>query len=145
MSFPSGDSERRLELTVPPGVDTGSVVRVSPDNDVEVLINIIVSRHPRFQRDGADLHVEIEVPFEDAILGSETDVQTLKGRVRLKIPVGSQNGQKIRLAGQGMPSLSAPQSRGDLFVILRPQLPSDLTEEAKDLLKQLKELRSRQE
>ena len=135
--------ERRIEATIPPGVNTGSVVRISLEKGEELFIKVTVSPHARFTRKGADLYTEVEVPFEDAVLGGETEVQTLQGKVRLKVPPESQNGQKIRLGGQGMPKLRAPQTRGALYVTLRPKLPKDLTDEERELMSEFKELRSR--
>ena len=146
----SGGRERRIEVSIPPGVDTGSVVRVPLEkrNDLpisELLIKVSVSPHRQFQRKGSDLHTEIDVPFEDAILGGETEVQTLERTVRLKVPPESQAGQKIRLAGRGMPKLKSPKTRGDLFVTLRPSLPKKLTEEEKELLTRYRQLHSSKE
>ena len=141
---PDGMQQRRIEVSIPPGVDSGSVVHISLDKGNEVYLTVTVSPHSRFQRKGNNLDVEVEVPFEDAVLGGEVDVQTLKSKVRLKIPPESQNGQRIRLAGQGMPKLGAPETKGDLYVIVRPELPKDLTDEERELFQKLKELRSEQ-
>ena len=132
---------RRLEVTIPPGVDGGSVVRISPEEGQQILIKVSLSPHLQIERKGNDLYLETTVPLEDAILGGEAEVQTLSGKVRLKIPPESQNGQRIRLAGQGMPKRSSPESRGDLYVALRPTLPKDLTDEERDLVRRLKESR----
>jgi DnaJ-class molecular chaperone len=86
--------------------------------------------------------MEVEVPFEDAVLGCETDIQTLKSKVRLKVPPESQNGQIIRLGGQGMPKLGAADNSGDLYATLRPVLPKDLKKEERALLVKFKEFRS---
>lgn len=132
---------RRLEVTIPPGVDDGSVVRISPTNNLQVLIKVALSPHPTIGRKGNDLYLEATVPLEDVILGGETEVVTLTGKVHLTIPPESQNGQRTRLAGQGMPKRSSPESRGDLYVRLRPTMPKDLTDEERDLVRRLKELR----
>ena len=137
-------------MSIPPGVDTGSVVRVPLEkrNDLpvsELRIKVSVSPHYQFQRKGSDLHTEIDVPFEDAILGGETEVHTLERSVRLKVPPDSQAGQKIRLVGQGMPKLKSPKTRGDLIVTLRPSLPKKLTEEEKELLTRYRQLHSSKE
>ena len=133
--------ERRLEVTIPPGVKAGSVVRVNPGQGHEVHLNIEVTPHVRFSRDGDDLHTEVEVPLEDAVLGGEVKVQTLRRRLSLKIPPESQNGQKIRLKGQGMPRLGSPESVGDLLVTVRPTMPRNLSDEEQELFRRLKELR----
>ncbi len=142
LSIQGLDRERRIEATIPPGVDTGSVVHLSLSDGQELFINVTVLPHQRFQRKGNDLYTEVEVPFEDAILGGEVPVQTLKGRVMLKVPPESQNGQKVRLAGLGMPKLGSPEVKGDMYVILRPVLPRNLTEQQRELVRKLRELRS---
>ena len=142
VTITAGGRERRIEVTIPPGVDNGSVVHVSLDKGQELYLNVTICQHPRFERKGNDLYTDVEVPFEDAVLGGETEVQTLTGRVRLKVPPESQTGQRIRLAGQGMPSRGKTQTRGDLFVALRPTMPSNLTDEETELLGKFKELRS---
>ena len=118
---------------------------MSLERDTKIALKITVSSHVRFQRKGDDLYVEIDVPLEDAILGSEMEVQTLKGRIWLKIPKESQNGQRIRLAGQGMSRLSQPDKRGDLYAIVRPVLPENLNESEIKLFKKYKNLRSPKE
>ena len=137
----SADGERRLEVTVPPGVRTGSVVRVSPGQGREIHLNIEVSPHPRFRREGDDLHTEVDVPLADAALGGEVNVRTLRRAVSLKIPPESQNGQKIRLKGQGMPRLGDPDTVGDLLVTVRPRMPKNLSDEERELFQRLRELR----
>ena len=139
-----GGKERRIEVTIPQGVDSGSVVRFSLDKGNELLLNVSVSPHDQFQRTGDDLQTDVAIPLEDAVLGSETEVDTLNGKVSLKVPPESQNGQRVRLTGLGMPRLGAPDARGNLYVILRPNLPTDLSKEERKLFAKLKELRSQQ-
>ena len=142
VTFGSGRGERRIEVSIPPGVETGSVVHVSPDQDSELYLTIEVAAHRRFQRKGDDLYVDINIPVEDAVLGGDAEVATLKGKLKLKVPEGSQNGQRIRLAGQGMPKLGNPDRKGDLFVTLRPTLPKRPTSDERELFQQLRQLRS---
>jgi DnaJ-class molecular chaperone len=136
--------DRRIEVSIPPGVYSGSVVRIRPAEGTEILLNVTVTPHKRFSRKGDDLFTEVELPLEDAILGGEVEVQGLRGKVRLKVPAESGNGQRIRLAGQGMPNLGSPETRGDLYAVIRPQAPSRLTDEERELFRKLKELRSRE-
>ena len=135
--------ELRIEVTVPPGVDTGSVVHVSLDIGYELFLNVTVTPHSRLTRKGADLYTDVRVPLGDAILGGELEVDSLKGKVRLKVPPESQNGQRIRLAGQGMPKLGDPEIKGDMYVTLRPVLPTGLTDEERELVERLRKLRSK--
>ena len=137
-----GGQDRRIEVTIPRGVANGSVVRVRPGQGQELLLNVTVTPHSRFTRRGADLYLDVDVPFEDAILGGSVDVTTMERPVELKVPPESRNGQKIRLAGKGMPVLGSADKRGDLYVVLRPVMPSALTDEQKDLVRHLKDLRT---
>lgn len=135
--------ERKFEVNIPRGVDTGSVVRITPDSGTHLRFNVTVDPHATFKRNGDNLLADVEIPFEDAILGGEAEVTTIEGRqVWVKIPSESQNGQRIRLRGQGMPKLDSPDERGDLFVTMRPTLPKDLSEEEIDLIREFKELRT---
>ena len=136
-----GSQGKRLEVQVPPGVDTGSRVHVTAD-DTELYLVTRVVPHRRFSRKGADLYLDLSLPLVDAVLGSEQEVPTIKGKVMLTVPPESQNGQMFRLKGQGMPHLGRPDQRGDLFATLKVMLPTNLTEQERELFGSLKELRT---
>ena len=137
---------RRFEVSIPPGVDNGSTVRVTPEQGTEMLFRVSVSPNEKFRREGTSLYTDADVPFEQCILGGETQVQTLDGRtIWVKIPANSQNGQNIRLRGQGMPKLGSPDTKGALYVTVRPQMPESLTDEQRELIVKLQELRSEAE
>lgn len=139
---PSGSRKRHIEVQIPPGVNTGSRVRVLLDKKIDLFIDINVSPHNRFKRVNKDLYVDIEVPFEDAILGGNIQLKTLQTTISLKIPPESQNGQKIRLTGLGMPNSENIKIKGDLYVTLRPTLIKNLTDEEKNVIVKLKKLLS---
>ena len=138
----------RLEVKIPSGVTTGSRVRVSgkgqpgyggaPGGDL--YLNVTVSPHAVFQRQGDDLSAEIPVPLTVAVLGGEVQVPTLKGKLALKIPPETQNGRVFRLGGQGMPRLGK-SIRGDLKAKVNIVLPTKLTEKEKELFRQFNRLR----
>jgi curved DNA-binding protein len=142
-------NRRRLEVRIPPGVQTGSRVRVasegergpggSPAGDLYLVIT--VSEHPQFKRDGADLRMIHPVDLYTMILGGETTVPTLKGRVSLRIPPETKAGRVFRLRGQGMPLLKNPSQYGDLYVEVQPTIPEHLTEREKELFRQLAAMR----
>ena len=132
---------RRFEVDIPPGVDNGSVVRVTPERGSELLFRVSVAPDPTFRREGADLYAELHAPFEDVILGGEAELTTLDGRrIRVSIPEGSRDGQNIRLRGQGMPKLGAPEIKGDLYAAIRPVMPARLTGERRELIERFREL-----
>jgi len=123
---------KRLEVTIPRGVDSGSRIRLSGKgpNGRDLVVITRIRAHPTFTRTGADLEREVPVTLEEALLGGEIQIGTLKGRVMLKLPEGTQNGRKFRLKGQGMPHLKGG-GEGDLYVRVRIVLPKDLSDEAK--------------
>ena len=139
---PTIGEERRIEVTIPPGVDTGSTVHIGVDKDTQLFLKMTVTPHPTFTRKGNDLYTEADVPFENAILGGEIEVQTMRGKVRLTIPPDSKSGQNIRLSGQGMPKLDSSDEHGDLYVAVRPTLPEALTDEERELIDKFRSLRS---
>ncbi len=132
---------RRLEVTIPRGVDTGSRVRITgrgPDGrDLVVVIKVLP--HAVFTRRGADLDRELPVTLREALLGGEVTVATLKGRVLLTLPAGTQSGKSFRLTGQGMPRLKS-DGPGDLYVRIRVTLPTHLSEEAREAAAQFLDL-----
>ena len=137
----------RLEVKIPAGVTSGSRVRVSgkgqpgygngPSGDL--YLNITVSPHPVFDRQGDDLNTTISVPLTTVILGGEVQVPTLKGKLALKIPPETQNGRVFRLTGQGMPHLGKA-TRGDLLAKVNVLIPTNLSENERELFRQLSQL-----
>ena len=123
---------RRYEVAIPRGVDTGSRVRMSGTGPggADVVVTIRMRPHDVFARRGPDLERELPLTLREALLGGEVPVATLKGRVLLTIPAGTQSGRTFRLAGQGMPKMKE-ESAGDLFVRTRIVLPTTLDDEAK--------------
>ncbi len=138
----TGGRARRFEVEIPPGVDNGSAVRVTPESGTELLFRVSVTPHPRFKRLGEDIYTDVRVAFEAAMLGGEAEVMTLDGRrIAVTIPENSQNGQNIRLRGLGMPALGSPEEKGDLYATVRPVMPKSLTEEQRELIRRFRELR----
>ena len=144
----SFDGSGQIEVKIPPGVKTGSRVRVAgkggpgysgrANGDLYLLVS--VKPHRKFERKGDDLYVEVPVPLTLALLGGEVKVDTLKGKVMLRVPPETQNGNTFRLAGQGMPRLGK-SSRGDLLVRVKVVLPTKLSAQEKELFQRLEELR----
>jgi curved DNA-binding protein len=141
---------QRIEVTIPPGVDTGSRVRISgkggqglgggPSGDL--FLRIAVLPHRTFERKGDDLYCEVPIDLYTAILGGEVPVQTLTGQVMLKVPPETQSGRRFRLRGLGMPRLKDSKKTGDLYAEAKVVLPQRLTNQEKDLFTQLASLRS---
>jgi molecular chaperone DnaJ len=142
-------SIKRLEVKIPPGVATGSRVRLagkgqpsySGGTSGDLYLNITVRANKNFERRADDLHTAVPVPLTTAVLGGEVQVQTPKGKLSLKIPPETQNGRVFRLSGQGMPHLGK-STRGDLLAKVDVVLPTKLSEKEKELFRQLSEIRA---
>jgi DnaJ-class molecular chaperone len=118
---------KRLEVKIPRGADNGTRVKLTGrgPGGGDLVVVVKVRPHPVFTRRGADLERELPVTLEEALLGAEVPVTTLKGKVLLKVPPGTQNGRTFRLKGQGMPHLRG-DGTGDLLAKVRVVLPTDL-------------------
>lgn len=140
---------RRIEAKIPPGVRTGSRVRLGGQGETgmaggqagDLFLKIEVLPHPVFQRDGDDLTVNLNVDLYTAILGGKVNVPTLERSVELTIPPGTANGKKFRLRGLGMTNLRNPEQRGNLYAIVQIQLPQSLSLEERQLFEKLRDLR----
>jgi DnaJ-class molecular chaperone len=131
---------RAIDVRIPAGVRDGARVRVTGEGEPgasggragDLYLRVQVLPHARFERQGDDLTTRVEVPLTTAVLGGEAAVTTLAGtNVRLKVPQTTQNGQKFRVKGQGMPVPGKSDERGDLYVVADVQLPRSLTPKAR--------------
>ena len=133
-----------FEVRIPPGVDTGSRVRVpgkgnggangGPPGDLYIVTE--VEPHPIFERKGDNIYVKVPVTVTEAAMGAKVEVPTLVGPSTIKIPPGTQSGQKLRLRGKGAPSLRS-DARGDQFVEVQVVVPRVADERTKEILREL--------
>lgn len=124
---------KRQTVKIPAGVDDGSEIRFS-----EYIIVCQVSPHPKFKRRGYDIITEHEITFAQAALGTVTEIETIEGPVKIRIPAGTQPGTQVRLRGKGVTRVSG-HGRGDHYVIIRLHVPSRLSRRQKQLLEELEE------
>jgi curved DNA-binding protein len=146
INLPSG-REQVLEIKVPPGISAGQRLRLQGMGDDsnphlnkgDIYITIHVARHSMYEREGDDLITEITVSAWDAMLGTDTTIKTLDNRqLQVGIPAGTQPGSTLRLAGYGMPNIQDGRFRGNILLNINVNIPTNLTEEQKNLIKQLK-------
>ncbi|MFW5748318.1 MAG: DnaJ C-terminal domain-containing protein [Chloroflexota bacterium] len=138
--------DRRVKVSIPAGADTGTKVRLAGEGEPGVMggepgdlyLVVKVEDDGPFRRDGDDLHVDINVDAFTAMLGGEVRVPTMVREVKLKVPPGTQSGQKLRLGGKGMPKLRQKGQHGDLFAQVQISVPRDLTPSQRKLVEQLK-------
>ena len=135
-------STRSFEVKIPAGVTEGSKIRLAGQGEASVggrsgdlYLKIHIAQHGRFELDGNDLKVTLDLTPWEAALGAEVSVSTMQEQVRLRIPAGAQSGQSLRLRGKGMPRRKGPS--GDLLVKLRIVVPKVLSAVEKKLFEQL--------
>jgi DnaJ-class molecular chaperone len=140
-------SRETLEIKIPPGTESGRKLRLkgrggsgekgAPPGDLTITVE--VQPHPYFQRDGANLSIEVPIAIDEAVLGAKIEVPTLSGsRVSLPIPAGSSCGQKLRVRGRGVPA-HGKHPEGDLFVVLKILVPKNVDEESRRLIREFAE------
>lgn len=133
----------KKSIKIPAGVDDGSSLRISgegqpgirggPRGDVYLTINVLP--HEKFERDGNNVWLELGISFVQMALGDEIEVPTLDGNVKYKIPAGTQTGTIFRLKGKGIPFINSDR-RGDQMIKVDVEVPKDLTEKQKELLRE---------
>src|SRR5665811_1095145 len=142
--------DRNLSVNIPQGVEDGTRIRLAGEGEAgirggppgDLYIFLSLATHEFFQRDGADLHCRVPISMVTAALGGEFEVPTIdKGKARVKVPGGTQTGQRFRLSGKGMPVLRAKQT-GDLYVQVAVETPQNLTKRQRELLTEFQKLSS---
>jgi len=138
---------RKVKVNIPPGVDDGSRLRLRGEGEAgvgegpsgDLYLTIKVKPHPIFKREEDTVICEIPITFSQAALGGEVEVPTLEGKVKMKIPPGTQTNKIFRLRGRGIPRLNS-YGRGDQWVRVIVETPVNLTREQKEFLKKFDEL-----
>ena len=133
---------RTLRVNVPAGVEDGMRIRVRGEGESigaagatgDLYLRVHVERDPRFEREGATIYTEKKIGFTQAALGDEVMVDTVDGQVKLKIPAGTQGGDKLRMKGKGV---QMNRGRGDQIVVIRVVTPKKLSRKQKKLLEEL--------
>ena len=141
--------KQQLRITTKPGVADGQTLRIKGKGGPaagggesgDLYIKVLVRPHSRFERKADDLYTDLNLDMYTAILGGETYVDTMSGKLKLKIPAGTQNGKTLRLRGKGMPHYGKPDQHGDLYVKINVLLPTNLSAEERSLLEKLRDLR----
>jgi molecular chaperone DnaJ len=137
-----------LEVRIKPGTRDGQRIRIpgkgnagshgGPTGDLYVIIR--TGDHPIFHREGDDIHLTVPVSVTEAALGAKVEVPTIDGRAMLKIPPGTQSGQKLRLREKGVPSATKDGARGDEIVEIKTAVPMPRDERSKEILRELAKL-----
>jgi curved DNA-binding protein len=139
---------KNIRITIPAGIENGQTIRIAghggtgtnggPNGDL--YITFVIANHPVFKRLGNDLFTTAELNLYTALLGGEITLDTLKGKVKLKIAPETQNGSKVKLKGKGFPVYKKEGQSGDLYVTFSVLIPKNLTAKQRALFTELSEL-----
>ncbi|PRY15620.1 curved DNA-binding protein [Pontibacter ummariensis] len=141
-------NNQQLRISTKPGVADGQVLRIKGKGAPamgggtpgDLYIKVLVKPEPQFERRGDDLYTTLPLDMFTAILGGSSQVSTMSGALKLKIPEGTQNGKTLRLKGKGMPVYGKGDQHGDLYVKIEVSLPTHLSHEERELLEKLRSL-----
>lgn len=136
------EKERTINIKIPAGVDNGSILPLRGEGNTgakgggkgDLFVYIGVKQDPIFKREEDDIYLEIPVTFAQAALGTELVVPTVDGKVKLKVPEGTQTGKVFRLKGKGVPNVNG-RGRGDQYITVRVEVPRKLNKKQKELLR----------
>ena len=141
----------KIRITVPAGIENGQTIKISghggqginggPNGDL--YITFVIADNPKFKRSGNDLYSTVDLDLYKAVLGGEITIDTLDGKVKLKVKPETQNGSKIKLKGKGFPVYKSRGQSGDLYVTYNIRIPTDLTERQKELFYELSKSQSK--
>jgi curved DNA-binding protein len=143
---------KNIRITIPAGVENGQVIKlkghgnpgVNKGPNGDLYITFIIEEDSRFRREGNDLYAKFPIDLYTAVLGGDTTVDTLGGKIKLKIKPGTQNGTIMRLKGKGFPFYKKEGEYGDLYLTLEVRLPENLSEKEKALFRELAKLAGNQ-
>ncbi len=141
---PSTGTLKSLAVHIPAGIEEGKRIRLQGKGQAgnagghtgDLYLKVHILPKEGYERKGNDLYTTVQIPYTTAVFGGETIVPALKGKVVCKVPAGMQSGGKIRLKGKGMPSMKNPKICGDLYAVIRIEVPRKLTPEAERALKE---------
>ena len=141
---------KNIRLTIPAGVENEQTIKIAghgapgvnsgPNGDLYLTFSI--ADHPTFKREGSNLYANVELDLYTALLGGETTVDTLDGKVKLKVAPETQSGTKVKLKGKGFPVYKKENVFGDLYLSYQVKLPTKLSEQEKALFNELAKMRS---
>ncbi len=136
---------KNIRITIPAGIENGQTIKIAghggpgvnggPNGDLFIAFSI--TNDTKFKREGNNLYTSVEIDLYTAVLGGEATVDTLTGKVKLKVPAETQNGTKVKLKGKGFPVYKKEGEFGDLYVTYTVKIPANLTEKQKALFTEL--------
>ena len=141
---------KKIRITIPAGIENGQTIKIAghggpgvnggPNGDL--YITFLIANNPKFKRSGNDLYTKADLDLYTAVLGGQITIDTLNGKVKLKVNPETQNGSKVKLKGKGFPVYKSKGQSGDLYVTYMIKIPTNLTEKEKKLFTELSKSQS---
>ncbi|MFD0863777.1 DnaJ C-terminal domain-containing protein [Sungkyunkwania multivorans] len=138
-------NDKKIRITIPAGIEDGQTIKIAghggpgvnggPNGDL--YITFAINNNTSFKREGANLYKTIQLPLTKAVLGGEITIETLSGKVKLKVAPQTQNNTKVKLKGKGFPKYKKEGQYGDLYITYQVQLPAKLTAKQRELFEEL--------
>lgn len=146
LSIPHGKGVSKVNVKIPPGVKQGSKIRLTGKGEQppgkgqpgDLFIEVQVKPHPYFRREGDDIYLDVPISIYEAVEGASIEVPTLAGKLNMKIPAGTQGGQKFRLKGKGVLHRKG-SGHGDQYVVVQIKVPKDVGPDGKEILEEFSE------
>lgn len=141
---------KNIRLTIPAGVENGQVIKIASHGTLganggpngDLYITFTIASHPKFKREGNNLYATVDLDLYSALLGGDLQVDTLDGKVKLKVAPETQSNTKVKLKGKGFPVYKKEGEFGDLYITYNVKLPTNLTEKEIELFTELSKLRA---
>jgi curved DNA-binding protein len=144
-------NNKKIRITIPAGIENGQTIKIAghggegingaPNGDL--YITFMIANDPKYKRLGNDLYTWVDLDLYTAVLGGEITIETLNGKVKLKVKPETQNGSKIKLKGKGFPVYKSKDQFGDLYITYKIKIPTGLTEKQKQLFYELSKSQSK--
>ncbi len=141
-------NNKNIRITIPAGIENGQTIKITGHGgpgingaaNGDLYITFIIADHPRFKRQGNNLYTTVELDLYTAVLGGEITIDTLSGKVKVKVPPETQNGTNIKLKNKGFPVYRSKGQFGDLYITYFIKIPTNLTAKQKQLFRELSQL-----
>jgi DnaJ-class molecular chaperone len=134
--------KEKLSVTIPPGIENGQGLRVQgkgedgPGGKGDLIVRIWVQEHNTFRKEGYNLVMELPLKLTTALLGNTIEIETLEGKIEMKVPAGTTHNEILRVKGKGVPAEHG--RRGDLLIVTKVEMPKKLSKQAQKLVEELK-------
>ena len=138
-------NDRNIRITIPAGIENGQTIKITGHGgpgingaaNGDLYITFVIADHPRFKRQGKNLYTTVDLDLYTAVLGGDITVDTLNGKVKVKVQAETQNGTNVKLKNKGFPVYKGKGQFGDLYITYTVKIPTNLTAKQKELFREI--------